>query len=110
MRFSNTWSSNCTSARTSSDSGFTSISTVIPARSSFSSEVTPLIASKGTNLDPVTILVAVLAGGSVMGVYGMILAIPAAACAKIIVTDVLMPRVKAWIKGEAKDPLPIDEH
>jgi predicted PurR-regulated permease PerM len=72
--------------------------------------LTPLIASKVTNLDPVTILVAVLAGGSVMGVYGMILAIPAAACAKIIVTDVLMPRVKAWIKGEAKDPLPIDEH
>ena len=36
---------------------------------------------------------AVLAGGSVLGVYGMLLAIPAAACGKILVTEVLMPRV-----------------
>ena len=70
--------------------------------------VCKLIAGKVTNLDPVTILVAVLAGGSVLGVYGMLLAIPAAACVKILISDVLMPRVTAWIKGEVKDPLPID--
>ncbi|MEE8509307.1 MAG: AI-2E family transporter, partial [Myxococcota bacterium] len=46
--------------------------------------LTPLIAGKATGLDPVTILVAVLAGGSIMGVYGMLLAIPAAACLKIV--------------------------
>ena len=70
--------------------------------------LTPLIAGKATNLDPVTILVVVLAGGSVLGVYGMLLAIPIAACGKIICTDVLLPKVRAWTRGEASDPLPID--
>lgn len=69
--------------------------------------LTPLIAGKATNLDPVTILVAVLAGGTVGGVYGMILAIPVAACLKILCTDVFLPKVRAWTKGEAEDPLPL---
>jgi len=69
--------------------------------------LTPMIAGKATNLDPVTILVAVLAGGSVGGVYGMIISIPVAACLKILITDVLLPRIRAWSKGEAEDPLPL---
>ena len=69
--------------------------------------LTPLIAGKVTDLDPVTILVAVLAGGAVLGVYGMLLAIPVAACGKILFSEVLMPKVHAWIRGEAADPLPI---
>jgi predicted PurR-regulated permease PerM len=70
--------------------------------------ITPLIAGKATNLDPVTIIVAVIAGGSIMGIYGMLLAIPVAACLKILITDVLLPKVRAWTRGEAADPLPID--
>lgn len=70
--------------------------------------LTPMIAGKATNLDPVTILVAVLAGGSVLGIYGMLLAIPAIACGKILFLEVLMPRVRAWVRGETRDPLPID--
>jgi predicted PurR-regulated permease PerM len=69
--------------------------------------LTPTIAGKATNLDPVTILVAVLAGGVVGGVYGMILAIPVTACLKIIVTEVLLPKIRAWARGEAMDPLPL---
>jgi predicted PurR-regulated permease PerM len=69
--------------------------------------LTPLIAGKATNLDPVTILVAVLAGGSIMGVYGMLLGIPVAACVKIAFTDVMLPRIRAWSAGEASDPLPL---
>ncbi len=69
--------------------------------------LTPLIAGKATNLDPVTILVAVLAGGSIMGVYGMLLGIPVAACVKIVFTDVLLPKIRAWSAGEASDPLPL---
>ncbi len=69
--------------------------------------LTPLIAGKATNLGPVSILVAVLAGGAVGGVYGMLLAIPAAACVKILITDLLMPRVKKFGRGEASDMLPI---
>jgi predicted PurR-regulated permease PerM len=71
--------------------------------------LTPLIAGKATNLDPVTIFVAVLAGGSVLGAYGMLLAIPVAACIKIMIQEVLLPKVHAWIRGEADDPLPFDD-
>jgi predicted PurR-regulated permease PerM len=70
--------------------------------------LTPMIAGKATNLDPVTIIVAVLAGGSVLGVYGMLLAIPVAACLKIVVTDLVLPKLRAWAEGRAADPLPIE--
>lgn len=69
--------------------------------------LTPLIAGKATNLGPVSILVAVLAGGAVGGVYGMLLAIPAAACMKIVIMDLILPRIKAYGRGEAADMLPI---
>ena len=71
--------------------------------------LTPLIAGKATNLDPVTIFVAVLAGGSVLGAYGMLLAIPVAACIKILIQDRLLPKIHAWSRGEADDPLPFDD-
>ena len=71
--------------------------------------LTPLIAGKATNLDPVTIFVAVLAGGSVLGVYGMLLAVPIAACIKILIQDRLLPKVHAWARGEVDDPLPFDD-
>ncbi|MFM1822807.1 MAG: hypothetical protein RI967_1073 [Planctomycetota bacterium] len=71
--------------------------------------LTPVIAGKATNLDPVTIVVAILAGGSVAGVYGMLLAIPIAACGKILATRILLPRITAWAQGRVSDPLPFDE-
>lgn len=70
--------------------------------------LTPIIAGKATNLDPVTIVVAILAGGTIAGVYGMLLAIPIAACGKIAASRLLLPRVRAWAQGRASDPLPID--
>ncbi|MEY4117630.1 MAG: hypothetical protein RLZZ116_958 [Planctomycetota bacterium] len=70
--------------------------------------LTPIIAGKATNLDPVTIVVAILAGGSVAGVYGMLLAIPLAACGKIAAKRLLLPRISDWARGRAPDPLPID--
>jgi predicted PurR-regulated permease PerM len=71
--------------------------------------LTPLIAGKATNLDPVTIFVAVLAGGSVLGAYGMLLAIPVAACIKILIQEILLPKIHAWTRGEVDDPLPFDD-
>ncbi|MGI9014482.1 MAG: AI-2E family transporter [Phycisphaerales bacterium] len=71
--------------------------------------LTPKIAGKATNLDPVTVVVAVLAGGSLLGVYGMLLAIPLAACAKILIVEVIAPRVNEWLQGERADPLPIKQ-
>lgn len=71
--------------------------------------LTPLIAGRATNLDPVTIFVAVLAGGSVLGAYGMLLAVPVAACIKILIQERLLPKVHLWANGEADDPLPFDD-
>ena len=71
--------------------------------------LTPWLGSRATKLDPVTIFVAVLAGGSVLGVYGMLLAIPVAACLKIAIREVLMPRVRDWLEGRVDDPLPLEE-
>ncbi len=68
--------------------------------------LTPMIQGKATDLDPVSIVVAVLAGGSLAGVYGMLLAVPAAACVKILIREVVMPRIRAWSEGRARDPLP----
>ena len=68
----------------------------------------PLIAGKATDLDPVSIFVAVLAGAAIAGVYGMLLSIPAAACLKIYLREVVMPRLRAWSSGQAVDPLPFD--
>lgn len=68
--------------------------------------LTPLIQGKTTDLDPVSIVVAVLAGGSLAGVYGMLLAVPLAACVKIMLRELVMPRIRDWSSGRAKDPLP----
>lgn len=70
--------------------------------------LTPVIAGKATNLDPVTIVVAILAGGSVAGVYGMLLAIPTAACGKIAIKRIVMPRLIEFARGRVSDPLPIE--
>lgn len=72
--------------------------------------LTPVIAGKATNLDPVTIVVAILAGGSIAGVYGMLLAIPIAACGKIAARRLLLPRLQDWARGRVADPLPIDSN
>ena len=69
----------------------------------------PLIAGRAARLDPVTIVVAVLAGGALLGVYGMLLAIPLAACLKILVIRLVLPRLRAWTRGDVADPLPIDD-
>lgn len=68
--------------------------------------LTPLIQGSATNLSMAAIIVAVLAGGSLAGVYGMLLAIPVAACLKIALSELLWPKVQSWIRGEREDPLP----
>ena len=67
---------------------------------------TPLIQGKSTNMETPFILFASLAGGALAGVYGLLLGIPVAACAKILITEVVWPRFEAWKQGKAVDPLP----
>jgi len=69
--------------------------------------LTPMIQGKGTNMDMPTMLFASIAGGVLGGFYGVLLAIPTAACLKILLADVIWPRFKDWAEGRAKDPLPI---
>jgi predicted PurR-regulated permease PerM len=70
--------------------------------------LTPVFAGRATNLGPVSIFVAVLAGASVAGLYGMLLAIPVAACAKILIRETIMPSLRNWAAGKSSDPLPLD--
>lgn len=68
--------------------------------------LTPLIQGKSTNMETPFILFASLAGGALAGVYGLLLGIPVAACAKILITEVVWPRFEDWKQGKVKDPLP----
>ena len=70
---------------------------------------TPMIQGKSTGMDTPTILFATLAGGALMGVYGLLLAIPLAACIKILLQEVFWPRFQEWIAGKRPDFLPIDK-
>jgi predicted PurR-regulated permease PerM len=69
--------------------------------------LTPTIQGKTTDLSIPLILFASLAGGALAGIYGLLIAIPAAACLKIAAEEVLWPRVRAWVSGRASDFLPL---
>ncbi len=68
--------------------------------------LTPAIQGKATNMDTPTILFASLAGGILAGIYGLLLAIPVAACVKILLRELFWPRFHAWLEGKEKDFLP----
>ncbi len=71
--------------------------------------LSPIIQGKSTNLDAGVILFASIAGGTLAGIYGLILAIPVAACIKILMVEVFWPRFRAWAKGKEPDFLPIGD-
>lgn len=69
--------------------------------------LTPKIQGDATDMDTPSILFASIAGGVLAGFYGILLAIPAAACAKILIKELVWPRFKDWSDGRASDFLPI---
>lgn len=69
--------------------------------------LTPKIQGETTGMDTPTILFASLAGGILAGFYGLLLAIPVAACIKILLREIVWPQIKAWAEGRAKDPFPV---
>ncbi|MFO0861414.1 MAG: AI-2E family transporter [Phycisphaerales bacterium] len=71
--------------------------------------LTPTIQGNTTGMDTPTIVFASFAGGALMGVYGLLIAIPVAACIKILLHEVFWPRFKAWAEGRARDFLPIED-
>jgi len=58
--------------------------------------LTPWIQSGQTNLNAATIIVVVFIGAALAGVLGMLLAIPLAACIKILLEEVFLPQLRRW--------------
>ncbi len=60
------------------------------------------VQGKATNLSPLGVLLSVLIGASIAGVAGMLLAIPVAACLKIVFEEFVQPRLMAYLhrKGD----------
>ena len=58
--------------------------------------LTPWIQSGETNLSAGTVLIVVFIGGALAGVWGLLFAIPVAACIKIILDEVALPPLKRW--------------
>ncbi len=56
--------------------------------------LTPWVQSQSTDLSAATILLVVLIGGALGGVLGLILAIPFAACLKILAKELIIPRIR----------------
>ena len=71
--------------------------------------LTPKIQGDATGMDTPSILFASIAGGVLAGFYGLLLAIPVAACVKILLKELFWPRFRAWARGEKDDPLPIQD-
>lgn len=62
--------------------------------------VEPVVQGKATDLDPVSVLLAVMIGGALAGLLGMLIAIPSAACIKILSREVILPRLRAMAGSE----------
>jgi len=58
--------------------------------------LTPWIQSGQTNLNAATVLVVVIIGGALGGIMGLLFAIPIAACIKIFLDEVILPRMRRW--------------
>jgi predicted PurR-regulated permease PerM len=44
-----------------------------------------------------TVLIVVFIGGAIGGIWGLLFAIPAAACIKILIEELLLPRIQKWV-------------
>lgn len=62
--------------------------------------IEPLVQGKATGMDALTVLLVVLAGGAILGILGVVLAVPVAACIKILSQELLLPKARAF----AEDP------
>ena len=58
--------------------------------------LTPWIQSGQTNMSAAAILIVVLIGGALGGVWGLLFAIPVAACIKILVNELVLPPLRSW--------------
>lgn len=62
--------------------------------------IEPVVQGKATGMDALTVLLVVLAGGAILGILGVVIAVPVAACIKILSQELLLPKARAF----AEDP------
>jgi len=62
--------------------------------------LTPLVLSKGVQLHPVTILIGLLVGGRIFGLFGAVISVPLASTVKILSEEFLLPPVRELAKEE----------
>ena len=58
--------------------------------------LTPWIQSGQTDMSAATVLIVVFIGGALAGIWGMLFAIPIAACVKILLQELVLPTLKRW--------------
>jgi predicted PurR-regulated permease PerM len=61
--------------------------------------ITPLVQGEAANLHPIVVLVALIIGGTVAGIIGLILAIPVTASARILFSELALPRIRRWAES-----------
>jgi predicted PurR-regulated permease PerM len=67
----------------------------------------PLIMGRDIELHPVTLIVALLLCGKLLGVLGLILAVPIFATARILAREYLWPWLRQWAEGIPQPPTPL---
>lgn len=58
--------------------------------------LTPWIQSQSMSMSPVTVFVVLMIGGSLGGLYGLLLAIPLAGCLRVLGEELLTPKLESW--------------
>jgi predicted PurR-regulated permease PerM len=61
--------------------------------------IEPLVQGQATGMDALTVMLVVLAGGALMGLLGVVLAVPVAACIKILSQEILLPKARAFAEN-----------
>ncbi len=64
--------------------------------------VEPIVQGKAADLGPVTVLLAVMVGGTLAGALGLLLAIPVTACVKILCQEIFFPKLRETVESMAK--------
>jgi predicted PurR-regulated permease PerM len=60
--------------------------------------LTPWLQRHSTDMSAATILIVVFLGGAIGGLFGLIFAIPVAACLKILIEELVRPRWLQWVR------------
>jgi len=65
--------------------------------------LTPLVLSHGLKLHPVTILIGLLVGGKLFGMFGAVISVPLVSTAKILSEEFLLPPLRELAEEEPPD-------